>query len=199
MTVIIYQQNGDCEVFNIGNKLSNNDYSNKIKFFDFLKTVPADKILLLGSLISSLTITKPMDSCIIAGDNIKLNTGFDLAIMSHELCHAAEFDGSELHSTSGKISKNQELIDIYNKEMKEFNRQYPQICQSVIKYFNQAGGGGGGIVSTGLAEFVAETSMLLTTYGNISEGVRSRAQYLVRYFPETIAKIAQLLQEHMIF
>ena len=58
------------------------------------------------------------------------------------------------------------------------------------KYFSQIGGGG---FDTGLSELVAETNMLLTTYGNDSDTIKTRASHLVKYFPRTIAKAAELL------
>ena len=45
----------------------------------------------------------------------------------------------------------------------------------------------------GLSEFVAETNSLLCSIGINTEKFMTRNQMLVRYFPESIAKVAQLL------
>ena len=62
--------------------------------------------------------------------------------------------------------------------------------QNIIEYFSQTGGG---LLNSGLSELVAETNMLVSTYGHSTSTVQTRAQYLVKYFPKTLAKIAELL------
>ncbi|MBQ8887482.1 MAG: hypothetical protein IJY61_07275 [Candidatus Gastranaerophilales bacterium] len=46
--------------------------------------------------------------------------------------------------------------------------------------------------SDGLEEFIAETNALLTSYGINHKELNTRAQFLVKYFPRTIAKVAEL-------
>ena len=58
--------------------------------------------------------------------------------------------------------------------------------KNYIDYFSQTGGSG----STGLSELIAETNMLLNTYGYQYEIIKDRAQFLVQNFPKTIAYIA---------
>ena len=69
--------------------------------------------------------------------------------------------------------------------------------QSIIEYFSQNGGSQGAYNiskgDTGLNEFIAEVNSLLTTYGHETDLISARAMYLTRYFPKTIAKIAELL------
>ena len=46
---------------------------------------------------------------------------------------------------------------------------------------------------TGLSEIIAETNALLNTYGSKNEAFNTRTNYLIRFFPKTIAKAASLL------
>ena len=68
-----------------------------------------------------------------------------------------------------------------------------------MKYFSQQGGTG---VDTdhnaGLNEFIAETYMLLTTYGHDYRPTSQRAQILAHNLPKTIALIASYLEKNQI-
>ena len=108
----------------------------------------------------------------------------DLASISHELGHAIDY--------KHKISENKELVDIYNEEMKTFASEYTEPVQNIIEYFSHQGGGE---YNTGLNEFIAETNMLMKTYGNDSEITKARAIFLVRYFPKTVSKIVEILSK----
>ena len=104
-----------------------------------------------------------------------------MATTAHEVGHLK--DGF-LHG----ISDNQDLQKIYNQEMGYFEANYPKTMQEIISYFNQQGGSG----HTGLSEVVAETNLLLTSYGH-DDYLADRANFLAKYFPKTIAKIAEFL------
>ena len=115
-------------------------------------------------------------------DNIAyLSTNDDLAVIAHELGHVRD-------GLLGVLSCDRELINIYNKEISEFNSRYTDFAgKNYIDYFSQIGGGD---VSTGLGELIAETNAILTTYGNKNKGTTERAQFLAQNFPKTIAYIA---------
>ena len=66
--------------------------------------------------------------------------------------------------------------------------------KNYIDYFSQTGGSG----STGLSELIAETNMLLNTYGYQYEIIKDRAQFLVQNFPKTIAYIATKFNLNMV-
>ncbi len=158
-------------------------------FWAMVKTLPADQLINLGTNVKEITITDN-----VFGTNINfarhLNVIPDVAVISHELGHSIDIVDEE---KLGNISQNEELIEIYNNEMKTFTQKYPELSQNIISYFSQVGGGGVFETNTGLSELVAESNMLMTTYGHDNDSVNARAEYLVQYFPETVAKIGELL------
>ncbi len=156
-------------------------------FFEFLKTMPADQLINL-SRCTKINIVEEISSSI-DPINKELSTGLDVAIISHEMGHGVDLKNATMTNKIGIISGNQEVINIYNEEMRNFQLNYPEQAQEIIRYFSQTGGSG----STGLAELVAEINMIMTTYGDKTKSVRTRSEYIVRYFPKTVAKIAELL------
>ena len=158
--------------------------------WDMCKTMPADQLINLDKNIKDICVVEALSECNIASSNRHLNAYCDAPSIVHELGHSVDIQDDTL----GKISKNEDLISTYNKEMQAFKTNYPELSQSVIEYFSQNGGGFmGGSDNTGLSEVVAETNMLLTTYGNLDDVTSARAEYLVKYFPETVAKAGNLL------
>ena len=157
-------------------------------FFEHCKTMPADMLLTISENISRIFITKEEFSAI---KDTFLNTGLNLATTAHELGHSVDFRGiTEVNHKvhMGAIATNQDLIKIYEKEILQFKKDYPELAQEAIDYFSQTGG----ITDTGLNEFVAEVNMLMTTSETNSPKLQTRSQYLVRYFPQTVAKIGEL-------
>ena len=151
------------------------------ELFDFIKILPADVLLNLNSNISKIYVSEGIQSCY-SKKNKSLYTGFDLPVIAHEIGHSIDF--------RDKIADSKELIDIYKDEINSFNTCFPEPVQELIKYFGPMGSGYSG---TGLNELIAETNMLLTTHGPNYDKVKIRSEYLVRYFPKTVAKIAELL------
>ncbi len=154
--------------------------------FDFIKTLPCDQLLNIGEYITNIDVSSLLKSAYGRGT---LVSGLDLPVTAHELGHAIDFGTIPKYTETMNISDNQELIDIYNDEMNIFNSKYPELVQNISDYFSQNGGS----ARAGLSEMVAETNMLMTTYGNNNDVLKTRSQYLVRYFPKTISKIAQLM------
>lgn len=178
-------------------KTYGNEENMQRAFFNFIKTMPAEHLLFINSDISEISIVGPINSC--HDRNGTLEIGMDIPIVSHELGHAKDYKGQKsdfieivmnTESHKGNISGDEKLIDIYNEEMELFKEKYSVDLQEVIKYFGQNGGGAS---DTGLAELIAETNMLMTTCGNNADFIKTRSQYLVRYFPKTVAKIGELL------
>lgn len=159
-------------------------------FYEFCKTLSADTLLVFAKNVDKYYITGSYSG--ITRNKI-LSTELDEGTMAHELAHAIDFKSCDKKSKSGVISSNKELIEIYNKEMVEFKKNYPHLAQDFIDYFSQQGGG---LSGTGLSELVAEVNMLTTTYNFNTPTLLTRSQYLVRNFPLTIAKIINLLQSN---
>jgi len=170
-------------------------------FFEFAKTLPADQLITIDNHVNKIFMTEAISSAMGRGDERRLYIGPNAAILSHEMGHGIDFEGTDILSeeegfiATGKISSNPELIKLYNQEMEKFTKEYPQEAQNIIDYFTQMGGGDffGINTNAGISELVAETNMLMTTYGQSEEVVQTRSEYLVRYFPKTIAKAGELL------
>ncbi len=178
---------------NLENKFGSLEDANKA-FFEHCKTMPADTLLTIGINIEKIVLLDdPMGS---SQEGRKVEIGLNIPVTSHELGHSIDFDAISGHSHDihlGTIATNQDLIKIYEKEFLQFKKGYPELAQQVINYFSQTGGGLG---DTGLNELIAEANMLMTTYAQDIETVETRSQYLVRYFPQTVAKIGELLGYH---
>ena len=114
-------------------------------------------------------------------DKQTLESGTNIVIIAHELGHSK--------SRKTKLCYDKNLIDIYNREIENFNNKYTTSAgQNYIQYFSQKGGGE---FNTGLNEITAETNVILAVCGNNIDETITRAQFLVWNFPETIAYIAK--------
>lgn len=112
----------------------------------------------------------------------------DLSIIAHELGHIQDY-------ATNILNADENLISIYNDEIAKFNLKHTNTSgKNYIDYFSQTGGSG----STGLSELIAETNMLLNTYGYQYEIIKDRAQFLVQNFPKTIAYIATKFNLNMV-
>ena len=112
----------------------------------------------------------------------------DLSIIAHELGHIQDYAANILNA-------DENLISIYNDEIAKFNLKHTNTSgKNYIDYFSQTGGSG----STGLSELIAETNMLLNTYGCQYEIIKDRAQFLVQNFPKTMAYIATKFNLNMV-
>lgn len=151
-------------------------------FYEYCKTLPADNLLAIAKNINSIHLVEDGNASFnVLGQKLRVN--LNLATISHELGHSTDTPYIK------NISNDEELIKIYQDEFLTFKKEYPKLAQEIIDYFSQNGGSSG----TGLSELVAETNMLMTTYGQQQNGVTTRSQYLVRYFPQTVAKAGELL------
>ena len=157
------------------------------EFYGLCKNMPADMLLELDKIEKISFITGSFSSNNSARGLIEIspsNTHENLGVVAHELGHS--FDG-----VLKVISNDKDLIEIYSKEMSNFESIYPKHVQNTISYFNQEGGSG----YTGLSEVVAEANTLFKTYNHGDEYLTDRAQYLVRYFPRTLAYILNVFNK----
>ena len=167
-----------------------NKFNMQKAFYEFCKTLGADTLLVFAKNVKGYYVVGTGSG--VTRSKI-LSIELDEGTMAHELAHTLDFNTDDKKVRSGVISSNKELIEIYNKEMGEFKKNYPHLAQEFVDYFSQEGGGSFG---TGLSEFVAEVNMLSTTYNLNAPTLNTRSQYLVRNFPLTIAKIISLLKEN---
>lgn len=113
-----------------------------------------------------------------------LSTGNDIQIIAHETGHLKSYENED------KILENEDIIEIYSKEFDIFEAEVPYNEKEFVEYFSKRSDL---CESNGLNEFVAETNMLLSTYGHKMNKLKTRGQFLVRFFPETISVIAKEL------
>ena len=111
-----------------------------------------------------------------------LNMGENVAVLSHELGHNID--------AKYNVAYDKDLNQIYTEEMNSFKNIYTEEVQDVVKYFSQIGGGD---ANNGINEFIAETGIIFTTYGSDVTGIESRSEYIIKYFPKTIAKLASIM------
>ena len=154
------------------------------EFYAFVKDLPADLILPLKH-ITVIEVTD--DFCGINLDTYYLDIALNQTNLAHELGHSEDWLNQNIDYV-GKINGNRNLIKIYNEEMEKFNKENPSAFQDVIAYFSRTGGSR----SSGLSEVVADVKTLMTSYGHTDEDIQLRINYLTKYFPETVAKVAEL-------
>ena len=111
----------------------------------------------------------------------QFSTGNDTEIIAHETGHLKEYENNE------EVLEDEDIIAIYNKEMEKFEKEIPYNEKEFVEYFSKRSDM---CESNGLGEFIAETNTILSTYGHKMQRLKTRSQFLVRYFPETIATIA---------
>ena len=167
------------------------------RILDFARLLPIFSEDILWNAIKQLQV----DSLLTINDNIKkwkfckedysltdehnkvLATGENTGIITHEVGHIKIKENTS-------ILKNEELIQLYGQEMYTFKMNMPYNEQEFIQYFSQRAEL---TDSDGLEEFIAEANVLLTTYGMNYKDLNTRTQFLAKYFPKTITKVAELL------
>ncbi len=111
-----------------------------------------------------------------------ISTGTDRGIIYHEAGHIIANNNSSLF-------EDEEIAQSYGMEMESVKISIPYNEQEYLQYFSPRAGL---MDSYGIDEFIAETNVLLSTYGSTSKQTKTRAQFLAKYFPNTIAKIANI-------
>ncbi len=107
-----------------------------------------------------------------------------MGIFMHEFGH---FLDTKIDSEKfGEISQNPEFVKIYNKELENFKKHSTSRMEEYIDYFIDHDGSS----VSAQSETVAESHKILT-----SPHTQTRTYYLQQNFPETIAKIAELINK----
>lgn len=166
------------KVLNIKDKLS--QYSADV-LWEAIKNLQADALLYIFDRIEQWNFCLDSDSyaeyC-----NKLLSTSNNTSIILHEIGH---FIANEEPS----ILDNDDFIQSYGKEMSAFQINIPYNEQKFLQYFSPRANLAD---SDGDDEFIAETNILLTTYGTNTSKIKTRTQLLAKYCPKTIALIANL-------
>lgn len=153
----------------------------KENLWETVKTLDVDTLLTIHKNIRKWYRCEESES-FADGYEKKLATGKNISIITHETGHLKSFE------KNSKILDDEELKEVYNKEMQSFKNNFSYNEQEFIDYFSPRADL---CESDGLGEFIAETNMILTTYGVDVNSLTTRSQLLIRYFPETIAMIAK--------
>lgn len=147
-----------------------------------IKKLQADTILNIFDRIKRWNYCLENDSlCDIY--NRTISTGKNNSIILHEIGHL-------ISNESPSILDNEEFIQTYGEEMQAFQENIPYNEQEQVQYFSPRAGS---VDACGDDEFIAESNILLTTYGISGNNFKNRSQFLEKYFPKTIAVVAELL------
>ncbi len=168
------------KTLNFKNKLSY--YSQNI-LWENLKQMQADSINSIYNNVEKWNYCKECDST--ADGYTKILSSGSMASTYHELGHFEDY-------ALNLVSSNDDFIEVYTREMKNFMQTMPFNEQSFVQYFSPRADLNG---ANGASEIVAETNLLLNTYGNPNKKLKTRTQFLVRYFPNTIAEAAKLMNK----
>lgn len=146
-----------------------------------IKKLQADTILTIFDRIDQWNYCADADS--VANAYMKtLSTGKNNSIICHEAGHL-------LVNDEPSIIDNEEFYQTYGTEMEIFQTNIPYNEQQYVQYFSPRADI---IGADGADEFIAESNILLTTYGTTNYRIKTRTQFLEKYFPKTIAKIAEI-------
>lgn len=113
--------------------------------------------------------------------NRTISTGRNNSIILHEVGHL-------ISNESPSILDNEDFVQTYGEEMQAFQENIPYNEQEQVQYFSPRAGA---IGADGDDEFIAESNILLTTYGTSGSNFKNRSQFLEKYFPRTIAFVAE--------
>ena len=159
-------------------------YYSQDKLWKTIKTLPVDTILTIEQNAKKWNYCREEDSCA-DGYTHTISTGTKQSVILHETGHFKDYE------TQFSIN-NKTFLKFYSKEMKAFLNSIPYNEQEFVQYFSPRATLND---ATGTNEFVAEANIILTTYGTDYERLKTRSQFLVRYFPETLAIVADLLRK----
>lgn len=152
------------------------------KMWETVKTLDTDTLLTINNNIIQWNYCLNKNS--IANHKAKLlSSDVYQDTILHETGHIKDF-------INDYLCDDKTLVEKYNKEMEKFEKSIPYREQTYIEYFSRRADR---LEVEGIAELLAEANMLLSTYGMKDKSINKRGMFLVRYFPETIVRCAELL------
>lgn len=156
-------------------------YSQK-SIWQAIKNQPVDTLLTITENIDKWSYVNENDSQIYRLHN-ELCSGREISVIAHEAGHLTQKSNPDL-------CNNKAFLESYDMEMTNFATNFPFNEQEYVQYFMPNAELAGSI---GYEEFISEVNMLLTTYGTPIPSITTRSQFLTRYFPNTIAIVADML------
>lgn len=150
--------------------------------WEIIKTLPVDTLLIIDKNAKQWNYCREEDSAA-DGYSHTISTGKIHGVINHEAGHFKDYE-------SEFSIRDENFLKTYNEEMQIFLNSTPFNEQEFVQYFTPRAILNG---ATGTNEFVAETNIILTTYGTNYDKLKTRSQFLVKYFPKTIAITANML------
>lgn len=147
-----------------------------------IKNIPIDNLMTIHNNIESWNYCRETEA-VADGYTDTLSTGKDTAVIAHETGHLKDYEVKY-------IAQNEDLKKLYLEEMYEFTNIMPYDGFEVIAYMSPFADL---LEASGIDEFIAETNCILSGCGTTENKYKLRSQFMVRYFPKSIAKAAELL------
>ncbi len=171
---------------------------NSKKLMPTLKKLPASELIKMSDNVTRLFQIDDDTSSYYHPGRKDINTCNNEYIFLHELGHAKDMKNYDTTTFKTKdatentlISANKDVLDVYKKEKELFNRNFSNIQREHIDYFMNSIGHSSGL-NGAMKEALAEINAMLNTYNTVDR-YSMRSEYLQRYFPKTIAKLAEFL------
>ncbi len=156
-------------------------YYSKDIIWDKVKSLQVDTIMTIFDYISKWNYCEDEDSAACGYGNL-LSTGLNTDIILHESGHIKCY-------ADDSILDDDILLDIYGEEMDNYMNTIPFNEQEFTTYFSPRAHM---MDADGFSEFVAETHIILNSFGTRYNKLKTRTQFLAKYFPRTVARVAEL-------
>ncbi|MBR1680527.1 hypothetical protein IJ707_01910, partial [bacterium] len=173
-------------------------FGNSSKLIPTLKKISGDELIKMNNNVARLFQIDDDTASYYHPGRKDINTCDNEYIFLHELGHAKDMKNYDTTTFKTKdatentlISANKDVLDTYGKEKELFNKHFSNAQREHINYFMNSIGHSSG--SNGaMKESLAEVNAILNTYNTVDR-YSMRSEYLQRYFPKTIAKLAEFL------
>ena len=173
---------------------------NSSKLIPVLKKLSGDELMKMGNNVTRLFQTDDDDDSryFYHPGRKDVTTCADEYILLHELGHSKDMKNYDITTFKTKdatentlISANENVLKTYHAEKELFNKNFSNTQREHIDYFLNSLGHSSG-KNGAVKESLAEINAILNTYNSV-EKYSLRSEYLQRYFPKTVAHIAQFL------
>ncbi len=171
---------------------------NSKKLIPILKTVSGDELIKMKDNVTRLLQTDDSAESFYHPARKDVTTCDIPYVLLHELGHAKDMKQYDTTTFKTKdatesllVSANKDIKETYDKEKELFNKNFANAQREHIDYFIKTSGHPSG-TNGALKESLAEVNALLNTYNTVDK-YSMRAEYLQRYFPKTVAKLATYL------
>ena len=192
---VVNQKTGKISVLNLNELVRNGDTELK----EFIKALPGATLETLSETVKTVVKTPKEDSSCIPMTKY-LETAADRFVIDHEIGHLKSFiNGNFLQeqktrlvadifdAENNRLSRDPELVKIYEEEMAEFVKNVPRRIRNFAQYFSNYAHAK---TNNGLEEAFAEIEALINNV-KIPKFIYRRAHLLQENFPKTIAYIMQ--------